>query len=107
MDRISVESVLGQIRAMQDMVSGHAAKAAPAAAGAADFAQVLRASLEHASSSEREAGRLSEAFEKGEPGTSLQDTVIAMQKASIEFQTIVQVRNRVVAAYQDMMNMQV
>ena len=37
---------------------------------------------------------------------NLQDVMISMQKANISFQTVVQVRNRVVAAYQDMMNMQ-
>jgi flagellar hook-basal body complex protein FliE len=38
---------------------------------------------------------------------SLSDTMIAMQKANIEFQTTVQVRNKMVAAYNDIMNMQV
>ncbi len=106
MDRISVESVLSQIRAMQDIVAGGRKPAAPEAPGKADFAQMLRASLDQVSGAEHRATSLSQAFEKGDPDVSLQDVVISMQKANISFQTVVQVRNRVVAAYQDIMNMQ-
>ncbi len=105
MDRISVESVLSQIRAMQDIVAGGRKPAAPEAPKA-DFAQMLRASLDQVSGAEHRATSLSQAFEKGDPDVSLQDVVISMQKANISFQTAVQVRNRVVAAYQDIMNMQ-
>ena len=106
MDKISVESVLSQIRAMQDMVGGTQKPPAAEAAGKADFAQMLRSSLEQVNSNEQQAGTLSQAFEKGDPNVNLQDVMISMQKANLSFQTVVQVRNRVVAAYQDMMNMQ-
>ena len=43
----------------------------------------------------------------GEPGASLEETMIAMQKAQIGFQATMQVRNRLVQAYTDVMNMQV
>ena len=43
----------------------------------------------------------------GKPGVSLNDVMIDMQKANISFQTTVQVRNRLAAAYQEMMNMPV
>jgi flagellar hook-basal body complex protein FliE len=41
----------------------------------------------------------------GDPTVSLEDSMIAMQKANITFQAAVQVRNKVVAAYQDIMNL--
>jgi flagellar hook-basal body complex protein FliE len=106
MDRISVESVLSQIRAMQDIVAGTQKQPVAEAAGKADFAQMLRNSLDQVNGAEQQAGSLSQAFEKGDPNVNLQDVMISMQKANISFQTVVQVRNRVVAAYQDMMNMQ-
>jgi flagellar hook-basal body complex protein FliE len=43
----------------------------------------------------------------GEPGASLEETMIAMQKAQIGFQAALNVRNRMVQAYSDIMNMQV
>jgi flagellar hook-basal body complex protein FliE len=106
MDRISVESVLSQIRAMQDIAAGSQKAPAAEAPGKADFAQMLRTSLDQVSGAEQQATNLSQAFEKGDPNVNLQDVMISMQKANISFQTVVQVRNRVVAAYQDMMNMQ-
>ena len=107
MDRMSVEGVLSQIRAMQELAAGREAAAAPKAPEHADFARVLRSSLEQANSTQHQSRELAQAFELGEPNVNLQDVMISMQKASISFQTVVQVRNRVVAAYQDIMNMPV
>ena len=98
MDRISVESVLSQIRAMQEIVAGGQKPAASEAPGKPDFAQVLRTSLDQVSGAEQQADQLSQAFEKGDPNVNLQDVMVSMQKANISFQTVVQVRNRVVAA---------
>ena len=53
------------------------------------------------------AGSKAEAFVMGDDKVSLSDTMIAMQKANISLQATVQVRNKVVAAYNDIMNMQV
>jgi flagellar hook-basal body complex protein FliE len=106
MDRISVESVLSRIRAMQEIAAGGQKAPATGAPATADFAQLLRTSLDQVSGAEQQATSLSQAFEKGDPNVNLQDVMISMQKANISFQTVVQVRNRVVAAYQDMMNMQ-
>ena len=41
------------------------------------------------------------------PTVSLEETMVAMQKAQIGFQAVLQVRNRMVAAYSEIMNMQV
>ncbi|MGB7214496.1 MAG: flagellar hook-basal body complex protein FliE, partial [Gammaproteobacteria bacterium] len=46
-------------------------------------------------------------FEQGAPDVSLVDVMVSMQKASLQFEAITQVRNRVIAAYQEIMNMQV
>jgi flagellar hook-basal body complex protein FliE len=43
----------------------------------------------------------------GDPEANLQDVVLSLQKASLSFQTMVQVRNKLVTAYQEVMNMQV
>jgi len=47
------------------------------------------------------------AFQSGSPDANLQDVMVSLQKASLSFQTMVQVRNKLVTAYQEIMNMQV
>jgi flagellar hook-basal body complex protein FliE len=50
---------------------------------------------------------MQQAFVLGDDKVSLSNVMIDMQKANIAFQTTVQVRNKVIAAYNDIMNMQV
>ncbi|MFN0041200.1 MAG: flagellar hook-basal body complex protein FliE [Burkholderiales bacterium] len=107
MDNYSVQNVLNQIRALQDVVHQRNPKVAETSAPGGQFAQVLRNSLEQVNQAQTRANGLAHDFESGAPGVNLQDVMISMQKANISFQTVVQVRNRVVAAYQDIMNMPV
>ncbi|MDA8108571.1 MAG: flagellar hook-basal body complex protein FliE [Betaproteobacteria bacterium] len=103
----AIDDLLGQLRATaaQLELPGFAKPAAPAAGG--DFAAVLKASLDQANHAQLEAARLARAFETGAPGANLSDVMIALQKANISFQEIVQVRDKLVSAYNDVMNMQV
>ena len=48
-----------------------------------------------------------QAFQAGDPSVELNDLMVDMQKASVAFQMGTQVRNRLVTAYKDVMNMQV
>ena len=73
----------------------------------ADFTDALNQALEQVSLKQNEASGLAQRFQLGDPSVSLEKTMIASQTANISFQALVQVRNRVVAAYQDIMNMQV
>jgi flagellar hook-basal body complex protein FliE len=50
---------------------------------------------------------MSAAFQRGEPGVELPQVMIEMQKASVSFRALTEVRNRLVSAYQEIMNMQV
>ena len=72
-----------------------------------DFSQVLSQSLKAVSQSQMEAGRLQREVQLDNPTVSLEETMVAMQKAQIGFQTTLQVRNRLVQAYSEIMNMQV
>ena len=56
---------------------------------------------------QEQAGQLGDQFAAGNDNISLSDVMIATQKASISLQTTVQVRNKMVAAYTDIMNMQI
>lgn len=84
-----------------------AGAAAPIAAKKADFTQALNQALQQVSLKQNEAEDLAQRFQLGDPNVSLEKTMVALQTSNISFQALVQVRNRVVSAYQDIMNMQV
>jgi len=71
------------------------------------FSDALKASLQNVSNAQNQADDMGKKFASGDDSVSLSDTMIAMQKASISFQSTVQVRNKLVSAYHDIMNMQV
>ncbi|MDR0226265.1 MAG: flagellar hook-basal body complex protein FliE [Burkholderiaceae bacterium] len=74
---------------------------------AGGFSQALQGALQSVSASQDHSGRLQREVQMENPAVSLEETMIAMQKAQIGFQATVQVRNRLVQAYTDVMNMQV
>jgi flagellar hook-basal body complex protein FliE len=86
---------------------GRRRRAQEASAATESFAGELQRSLQRLNATQDRAYGKAEAFEMGKPGVSLNDVMIDMQKANISFQTAVQVRNRLTAAYQEMMNMPV
>ncbi|MGE0801588.1 MAG: flagellar hook-basal body complex protein FliE [Lautropia sp.] len=80
----------------------------PAASGPdGGFSTVLTGALQRIDAAQNEASKLQTAFDSGAPGASLEQTMVSMQKAQIGFQAAVTVRNRLVSAYTDIMNMQV
>lgn len=99
-----IESVLQQIRSLSAAAAGSSPAAAPAQGGG--FAQELARSLDRVSGAQQRAYGQAQAFELGAPGVSLNDVMVDLQKANVGFQTALQVRNRLVAAYQEVMNMQ-
>ena len=108
MDMNGIDRVLSQLRTAAALAQRKPElKAAQEAPTKADFTTVLKSSLDQVSRAQNEATRLSRAFSVGDPETNLQDVVIAMQKSTISFQQAVQVRNRLVQAYHDIMNMPV
>jgi flagellar hook-basal body complex protein FliE len=106
MDTSAIDNLLGQLRAAAAAGSTTARSAAAPAAGM-DFAAVLKNSLDGINKTQVEATRLARDFETGAPNANLTDVMVSMQKANISFQEMVQVRNRLVSAYHDIMNMQV
>jgi flagellar hook-basal body complex protein FliE len=104
----AIEGVLQQMRAIQRAnPAGDTASASGAAgAPASGFAGELKKSLDRVSQAQVKASNQAEAFELGVPGVGINDVMVDLQKANIGFQMSLQVRNRMVAAYQEIMNMQ-
>jgi flagellar hook-basal body complex protein FliE len=75
--------------------------------GKVNFSDALKASINQVNKVQVDAEQLGKSFAMGDDSVSLSDVMIAGQKANISFQTTVQVRNKLVSAYHDIMNMQV
>lgn len=102
-----IEGMLSQMRAAMAVAQGSQVQNAKTAAPTNDFANVLKTSLDGVSKMQDQSESLQKAFVMGDDKVSLSDVMISMQKSNVAFQTTVQVRNKVVAAYNDIMNMQV
>ena len=115
MDPVGMEALLAKLNAAREAMSqgvssAHApahGAAAPRGAKSVDFGALLKQSLDGVDRVQTQATSMAERFQLGDPKVSLEETMVAVQKASLSFQQLVQIRNRVVAAYHDVMNMQV
>ena len=101
-----IEQLLSQMRAASALASGSAA-ASSATEGGTDFAELLKASINQVNGAQKAAGDMAKEFELGAPDASLHEVMLSLQKANLSFQTMVQVRNKLVTAYQEVMNMPV
>ena len=106
-----IDGLLAEMRAAMVAAQGggltKVGAAGAAGSGAVDFASVLKSSLDGVAQAQNQATSMQNAFVMGDDKVSLSDTMIAMQKANISLQATVQVRNKVVSAYNEIMNMQV
>lgn len=116
----AISSILSQIRAHEMQMRGGVGDAAAGKAinpggltpgaidpsdGAPGFGETLDNALESVSRAGRVSGELQKAFEMGDPRADLARVMVAMQQSSVAFRATVEVRNRLVQAYQDVMNM--
>ena len=84
--------------------STNAAKAAKAPREV-DFGSLLKSNIDKVDQALQGADALAARFQLGDASVSLEDSMVALQKANVTFQAAVQVRNKVIAAYQDIMNL--
>jgi flagellar hook-basal body complex protein FliE len=73
--------------------------------GNTGFADLLQQSIASVNDIQQSAGKMTEAFETGAANISLADVMVATQKANVSFQATLQIRNKLVEAYKDVMNM--
>ncbi len=88
-----------------DAATSGAGAVNPAAGGG--FGTAFRTALQNVSAAQNRASELQTQFQVGNPNVSLEQTMLAMQKAQVGFQAALHVRNRMMQAYTDVMNMQV
>jgi flagellar hook-basal body complex protein FliE len=107
MKDVEMTRLLSEMRAMAAAARGQPPAVRAAGTEAPEFAALLKGALDGVSGAQQKAAQLAEAFEAGGGKTDLSEVMVAMQKANISFQAMVQVRNKLVAAYQEIMGMQV
>ena len=106
-DPISMDSLLAKLKEARAVASGlPPLTPPPPEAKSVDFSALLKGSIDRVDQSQVNATKMAEQFQLGDPKVTLEETMIAMQKANISFQAALQVRNRVIQAYHDIMNMQ-
>ncbi|MGV8940444.1 MAG: flagellar hook-basal body complex protein FliE [Lysobacter sp.] len=118
----AISSILSQIRAHQTQAGGRLGDAPagnainpgginPGSIGQTEgvkgpgFSETLNNAIDNVSRTQNNAGQLQQAFEMGDPRADLARVMVAMQQSSVAFRATVEVRNRMVQAYQDVMNM--
>ena len=109
MTDMNVNQLLAQMRVFEAQ-----AQAKPAALGEGlpavqktEFSTLLKQSIESVNETSMQSSRMADAFEKGDSNVSLAQLMISMEKASVSFQAMTQVRNKLLGAYQEIMNMPV
>ncbi len=111
MSDIQINQLLQQMRSMAALAEGRAPGVEQTGAAGqtsqADFAQLIKNSIDKVNETQKTSASLATAFEQGDPNVNLSDVMVAIQKASVSFQAMTQVRNNLVSAYKEVMNMQV
>jgi len=105
---LSSDQLLSQMQQLSKLAKAGQSSAAnlkSSSVNGADFGKMLSHALNSVNQQQMEAGRLTTQVETGDGGVSLVKAMIASQKANVAFQATLQVRNRVISAYQDIMNM--
>lgn len=105
---IKTNSLFAQMQSMSLEATGIKPNALPQVNSSTnDFGNLLKDAVESVNALQKDAGAKKTAFELGDPKVSLGEAMIATQKAGIAFDATVQVRNKFVEAYKEIMNMPV
>jgi len=112
MSDMNVQQLLAQMRVMEAQAKSQITPEAvsvneASAVQKTDFSQVLENSLSSVNETLMNSGKMAAAFEKGDSDISMAELMINMEKASVSFQAMTQVRNKLLTAYQEIMNMSV
>ena len=105
MSSMQIQQVLAEIRSLQARASG--VGESPAAAQPSDFANLMKNSVDHVAAMENQATSLANAYEAGDKSVDLTKVMLEVQKAGLAFHAMTEVRNKLIDAYTQEMNMPV
>lgn len=109
-DSMRVDQILNQIRSIreQTMDVAQPEKITTEGLGGSErveFSSLLKQSIDSVNATQQQASQMAAAFERGDPNVSLNQVMVNMQKADVSFKAVMEVRNKVVDAYQEVMRM--
>ncbi|WP_239090224.1 flagellar hook-basal body complex protein FliE [Marinomonas ostreistagni] len=114
-DRPDINQVLSQMRELRSQIQSPNSAIQPSAPQAGsqavdgverpDFADMLKSAVDNVNTLQKDASSLAQAYERGEEGVDLPQVMIGLQKSSVSFEAMTQVRNKLVDAYEKIMNM--
>ncbi|MES2719415.1 MAG: flagellar hook-basal body complex protein FliE [Pseudomonadota bacterium] len=112
-----VDQVLGQIRAMRSLTQPSPGVGAPSALTGlkptqgvepvSDFSSLLKSSVQAVNATQQQAQTAANAWERGDSEVSLTQVMVSLQKADVSFKAMMEVRNKMVDAYQEVMRMSI
>lgn len=121
-NRVDVNNLLAQMREMKALASGSTMEGVKPRSGVEaalqvgganrvegantpDFGSMFANAINKVNETQQTSSALAQAYEQGDSGVTLTQVMVASQKASVSFQAVTEVRNKLVEAYQDIMNM--
>jgi flagellar hook-basal body complex protein FliE len=111
MSNMQIQQVLAEMRALQARAAGTPAEISSSGgvqpAGTPDFASLMKDSVDRIAAMQNQASALASAYETGDKSVDLTKVMIEVQKADLAFRAMTQVRNKLVDAYTQVMNMSV
>lgn len=111
MSNMQISQVLAEMRSLQARASGGIAPGGIAPGGIAaqpsDFAKLMQGAVDHIATMQNQASSLADAYESGDKSVDLTKVMLEVQKAGLAFRAMTEVRNKLVDAYQQVMNMSV
>ncbi len=107
MDKSGINTILDQLRTASAQASGIKRQGVENDVAKVDFGETLKAAVDKTNNLQQTADQMTRDFVSGESNMDLHNVMISLQKANITFQSMTQVRNKLVTAYQEIMNMQV
>ncbi len=114
MNRVDTQGLLSEMRAVAQQaqlgatsqpIAFEPSKLIDAQAGSTDFASVMKQAINTVNDQQQKSSKFKEKLELGDPEVELSEVMIQAQKASLAFQAMTQVRNKLVDAYKDVMSM--
>ena len=103
MSNMDIQQVLTQMRVMAAQAENRTPQSNQAAS--ASFGDLLKQSIDQVNEAQQQASAMRTAFDSGQGDMDLAQVMVAVQKSSLSFEAMVQVRNKLVEAYKDVMNM--
>jgi len=109
MKEIDMNSLLAQLRANSAATQSELSPINSAVSGSEnqDFSKLLQSSINKVNDLQKHSSDLGVAFELGDSKVSLAEVMLARQKSGVAFQSVLQVRNKLISAYKDVMSMSV